>query len=277
MLKRLGIGGGAILGTSLPVGTYIAGVHNGEYRLSHDFVADITVGQRRGHVRLWWSVDSGTSDNGSKRLALTFGDGPTTQFTSKVLDILAEHHVTATFFLIGELVQRHPALVHRALSDGHDVGNHTFDHLSAGVLAPDEIRRSVERGADAIAHLSGERPRWFRPVKGHVNGALMQAVAEVGHEMAIWSVSRGEAPADDDVAGVRQNYIDTIHDGAIVIFHDGIGRSAWELSGPDDHLVTQRRTEITALPAVIDKYLAEGFEFMSLSDLIDRSVPKPAT
>ena len=108
LLKRLGIGGAGVLGTSLPVGTYIAGVHNGEYRLHGDFSADITAGQRRGHVRVWWSVEGATSDNGAKRLALTFDDGPTTQFTAKVLDILAEHHVTATFFLIGELVKRHP-------------------------------------------------------------------------------------------------------------------------------------------------------------------------
>jgi peptidoglycan/xylan/chitin deacetylase (PgdA/CDA1 family) len=100
----------------------------------------------------------------------------------------------------------------------------------------------------------------------------MQAVADAGHEMAMWSVSRGDAAADDDVDAVRDNYITTVHDGAIVIFHDGIGRSAWELTGPDDQLVLQRNTEITALPDVIDRYLADGFEFVTLSDLIDRTV-----
>jgi peptidoglycan/xylan/chitin deacetylase (PgdA/CDA1 family) len=274
LLKRLGIGGGAALATSLPVGTYFAGFHNGEYRLDGNISADITAGQRQGHVHLWWSVASGTSSDGSKRLALTFDDGPTTQFTAQVLDILAAHNVKATFFMIGELIKRHPGLTSRTLDEGHVLGNHTYDHLSAGVQSPDEVRKTVERGADAIARFTGERPRWLRPVKGHVNGALMQAAAEFNHDLAIWSVSRGVEPADDDVDGVRQNYIDTIHDGAIVIFHDGIGRSAWELTGPDDQLVTQRRAEIAALPAVIDKYLAEGFEFMSLNDLIDTSQPQ---
>ncbi|MCU1358713.1 MAG: polysaccharide deacetylase [Ilumatobacteraceae bacterium] len=275
LLKRLGIGGGVALGAALPAGTYFAGLHNGEFRLTGEFVADITAGQRQGHVRLWWSVDQGESDDGSKRLALTFDDGPTTQFTAKVLDILAEHKVTATFFEIGELVRRHPDLVRRTLDEGHEIGNHTYDHLSAGVQSPDEVRKTVERGADEIARISGSRPRWMRPVKGHVNGALMQAAAEMNHDLAIWSVSRGDAAADDDVDAVRQNYIDTIHDGAIVIYHDGIGRSAWELTGPDDQLVTQRRTEIAGLPDVIDKYLAEGYEFLSLSDLVDQSKTSP--
>jgi peptidoglycan/xylan/chitin deacetylase (PgdA/CDA1 family) len=274
LLKRLGFGGAGALGAGLPVGTYFAGLHNGEYRLSGDYTAGVQAGQRQGHVRLWWSIDAGASSS-SKVLALTFDDGPTRQFTGEVLDILSDHKVTGTFFLIGELVKRHPDLARRILDEGHEVGNHTYDHLSAAVQSPDEVRRSVERGADAIARLHGERPRWFRPVKGHVNGALLRAAAEVGHDVALWSVSRGSETADDDVPAVRQNYLDTIHDGAVVIFHDGIGRSAWELTGPDDQLMTQRRTEVTALPAVIDQYLANGYRFLSMSDLIDSATARP--
>jgi peptidoglycan-N-acetylglucosamine deacetylase len=274
LLKRLGIGGAGVVGASLPVGTYFAGLHNGEYRLSGEYTASVSAGQRQGNVKLWWSIDAGSAGADSKVLALTFDDGPTRQFTGEVLNILAGHEVRASFFLIGELVRRHPSLTRRIIDEGHEVGNHTYDHLSAGSQSPDELRRTVERGANAIASISGERPRWFRPVKGHVTGALLQVVADAGHEMALWSVSRGETPADDDVAAVRENYINTIEDGAIVIFHDGIGRSAWELTGPDDQLMTQRRTEITALPDVIARYLKDGYRFLSLSELVDRSIPQ---
>jgi peptidoglycan/xylan/chitin deacetylase (PgdA/CDA1 family) len=268
----MGIGGAAAVGATLPVGTYFVGLHNGETRLNGDFTASVSAGERQGSVRLWWSVDAGRNTEGSKMVALTFDDGPTRQFTGRVLNILDNHKTPATFFLIGELVRRHPDLVRRMIEEGHDVGNHTFDHNSAATQSPDDVRRTVERGANAIASISGERPRWFRPVKGHITGALMQAVADAGHEMAMWSVSRGETAADDDVEAVLDNYISTVHDGAIVIFHDGIGRSAWELTGPDDQLVLQRNTEITALPDVIDRYLADGFEFVTLSDLIDRTI-----
>jgi peptidoglycan/xylan/chitin deacetylase (PgdA/CDA1 family) len=127
------------------------------------------------------------------------------------------------------------------------------------------------RGAEAIERVLGERPRWFRPVKGHVTGALMQAVAAAGHDLAMWSVSRGAQAAPDDAEAVRDHYIATIEDGAIVIFHDGIGRSSFEFSGPDEGLMTARRAEIQALPAVIDRYLADGYEFVSISDLVDRT------
>ncbi len=270
LLKRLGIGGAGVLGTSLPAGSYFAGVHNGEYRLTGNFSASVSAGERLGHVNMWWSVDAD-----SKVIALTFDDGPTTQFTGQVLDILARHDVPATFFLIGEQVRRHPDLVRRIIEDGHLVANHTYDHFSAAVQSPSDVQRTVERGANAIASISGERPRWFRPVKGHITGALMQAVADAGHEMLMWSVSRGDEAAEDDMAAVRQHYIDSIHEGAVVIFHDGIGRSAFELTGPDDHLMTARRTEITALPAVIDRYLADGYTFRSASELVDRALLQP--
>lgn len=268
LLKRLGIGGVGVAAASVPVAAYAAGVHNGEYRLNGDYSASVRAGERQGHVRLWWSVPPDSAPDG-KVLALSFDDGPTKQFTAEVLDILAAHRVTANFFLIGELVKRHPDLVRRIIDDGHAVGNHTYDHLSAAIQSPDDVRRTVERGADSIARITGERPRWFRPVKGHVTGALLEAATAVGHDLALWSVSRGAAAADDDVDAVREHYLSSVHDGAIVIFHDGIGRSAWELTGPDDQLVTQRRTEIAALPEVIDTYLADGYRFVSLDELVD--------
>ena len=185
-LTRLGIGGAAV---AAPVGGYALGHHVGSSHLSGDYTASVAAGERRGAATVWWSAEGD-----QRRLALTFDDGPTEQFTAGVLDVLQQYDVTATFFLIGELVRRHPDLVRRTLDAGHEVGNHTFDHYSAATQAPDEVRRTVERGADAVAELLGERPRWFRPVKGHITGSLMAAVAEFGHDLAMWSVSRG--PAD---------------------------------------------------------------------------------
>jgi len=266
-LTRLGIGGAGALAVAAPAVAYAAGVHNGESRLSGDLSASVKAGQRQGDVNVWWSVT--TTD---KVLGLTFDDGPTEQFTPEVLDILDRYQVPASFFLIGEMVNRRPDDVRRMVEAGHEVANHTFDHYSAAIQSVADVRTTVERGADAVAEVTGSRPRWFRPVKGHVTGALLEAATAMGHDMAIWSVSRdpGIGTADTDVDGVRQNYIDAVHDGAIVIFHDGIGRSAWELTGPDEQLVRQRRTEITALPDVIERYLADGYTFHTLSTLIDQ-------
>lgn len=271
-LRRAGIGTAGVAGVVVPAGTYVIGRNHGETLVVGEYAQSVKAGQRRGAVNMWWSVDTDT-----KVLALTFDDGPTSQFTGAVLDVLEQYRLPATFFLIGELVTRRPDDVRRILDSGHEVANHTFDHYSAAKLSVDDTLRSVERGADAIASVSGARPRWFRPVKGHVTGALVGAAAQVGHEIALWSVSRdpGVGTADDDVDGVRANYIESVHDGAVVIFHDGIGRSAFELAGPDEHLLTQRRTELAALPDVIERYLALGYTFVGISELIDRYGPKP--
>jgi peptidoglycan-N-acetylglucosamine deacetylase len=269
-LRGAGIGGvgAAVIGTE--VAAYAVGHEHGESHIVGINAANVRAGQREGHVNIWWSV---TTE--AKALALTFDDGPTEQFTGPVLDILDRYRVPATFFMIGNLVTRLPDHVRRVLDAGHEVANHTFDHYSAAKQPLDEVRRTVARGADAIAAISGERPRWFRPVKGHVTGALLAAASEVGHDLALWSVSRdpGIDTPLDDVDGVRRNFLDALHEGAIVIFHDGIGRSAFDVGGPDEELVTARTAEIAALPDVIEAYLADGYELLTVSDLIDRHSP----
>lgn len=250
-----------------PVGTFALGEHLGSSHLDGNFAATVKAGMTRGGVGVWWSVDT----DGTKVLALTFDDGPTKQFTGEVLDILERYEVPATFFLIGEQVKRLPDLVRRMIADGHEVANHTFDHFSAVIESPADVRATIERGADAVAELSGDRPRWFRPVKGHVTGTVLTAAAELGHDLALWSVSRdpGNDTAVDDMPGVRANYIEAVHEGAVVIFHDGIGRSAFEFTGPDDELVLARRTEIDALPEVLERYLEDGYRMVSMTELID--------
>lgn len=269
-LRRAGIGSAGVAAVAAPVGSYALGHTLGSRQLSGNYEQSVRAGQQRGAVNVWWSVD--TDD---KVLALTFDDGPTEQFSGEVLDILSRYDVPATFFLIGELVVRRPDDVLRMIDEGHEVANHTFDHFSAAIQSVDDVRRTIERGADAVAELSGDRPRWFRPVKGHVTGSVLATAATLGHDVAMWSVSRdpGIGTAVDDVVGVLRNYVDGIHEGAIVIFHDGIGRSAFELTGPDEGLVTARRTEIDALPEVIERYLADGYRFVTTTELIDEHGP----
>ncbi|MEN9504839.1 MAG: hypothetical protein RI958_765 [Actinomycetota bacterium] len=275
-VTRAGLGGAAVAAAvGVPVGAFAAGNHRGSERMTGGFRSNVSAGMRRGDITVWWSREQGT-DGGERSLALTFDDGPTGLFTPNVLDILARYDVPATFFVIGELVRRRPDDVARMVELGHEVANHTYDHHSAALQTGGEVRSTIERGADAVAAVTGERPRWFRPVRGHVTGAVLQAAAELGHDVALWSVSRdpGVGTPDDDVDGVRRNYIESAHDGALVIFHDGIGRSAFEFTGPDDQLVLQRSTEIAALPAVIETYLAEGYRLTTVSELFDGVRPR---
>jgi peptidoglycan/xylan/chitin deacetylase (PgdA/CDA1 family) len=262
----MGFGGAGLLGVGAPAGTYLAGRHVGDMTTTHHFASSASGGERNGHASVWWSV--GTDE---KLVALTFDDGPTKRYTPEVLDVLEKYDVHATFFLIGELVARRPDIVSRMIEAGHEVGNHTFDHWDAAGQSPDEVRRSMERGADAVAHVLGDRPRWFRPVKGHVTGALLNSAAELGHDIALWSVGRGspQEVADDDIAGVRHHMTNAVEPGSVMIFHDGIGRSDWDWSGPDSQLMRLRRTELDALPEIVEDVLSRGYEFTTISNLVD--------
>ena len=134
---------------------------------------------------------------------------------------------------------------------------------------------AVAVGAPAGTYLAGDHRGDSATVNGHVTGALMRTAADLGHDVAVWTYGRGPAAgqpdqvADSDVAGIERYMIDQIDEGPIVILHDGIGRSAFEWTGPDDQLVRQREAEVQALPAVLERYLADGYRFLTISELID--------
>lgn len=269
-LKRMGIGGAGVIGVGATAGAYAYGDHRGREREVGAFRSSVVAGQGVGDARVWWSVSTE-----EKVLALTFDDGPTEQFTGSVLDVLDRYAVPASFFLIGEMVHRRPDDVRRAIAAGHEVANHTFDHISAAELTGDEVRRSMELGADAVAEITGDRPRWFRPVKGFLTGAVVRGAADLGHDIAIWTYGRGpergspDELAPDDADGVGRYMAEQVQPGAIALLHDGIGRSAFEWTGPDEGLITARRAELEALPGVIERYLDDGFRFLTVTDLID--------
>jgi peptidoglycan/xylan/chitin deacetylase (PgdA/CDA1 family) len=216
----------------------------------------------RGRARTWWSGDVAVG----RRVALTFDDGPTEQFTGRVLDVLDGAGVRATFFVVGALAERHPDLLRRARDAGHEIGNHTYDHYSAAVRDREQVRAAVLRGSDAIERVTGTRPRWFRPPRGEVTTATLLAAREAGLDLAMWSVTRGDA-ADGDAPGVLAHLTGALHDGAVVDLHDGIGRSSF--SGlVDDELMTRRGAELAALPLVLPRWRDQGWAFEPLSTLI---------
>ncbi len=218
----------------------------------------------RGSLEVVWSAPRPTG----RRIALCFDDGPTLEFTSTVLDMLARARVRATFFVIGALVDRHPDLVRRALDEGHELQNHSYDHHSAAVVGAAEVQESMQRGAEVL-HRFGVTTTWYRPPRGEVTTATLRAAQETGHRLALWSVSRdryGET-SDTDVAAVGSHLRAVTRPGDIVDLHDGVGRSSF--SGlPDSQLRNRRRTEIKALPEVLAAWRDAGLEPVTLSALI---------
>jgi peptidoglycan/xylan/chitin deacetylase (PgdA/CDA1 family) len=203
------------------------------------------------------------------RAALTFDDGPTPLFTPGLLDTLDRLGIQATFFVIGALVERHGDLVRRARDAGHEVANHTYDHLSAAVRTAAEVREAVLRGSECIEKVCGAPPRWLRPPRGEITTATLLAAQEAGLEIGLWSVNRGNSP-DADSSGVAEHLSAALRPGSVTGLHDGIGRSSW-VGRPDPHLTVRHRAELNALPAAITTWLGQGYRFETFSQLIPRS------
>ncbi len=218
----------------------------------------------RGVQRILWSVDTD-----ERVLALTFDDGPNPLFTARVLDVLRSRHLVATFFVIGEMVAGHPELAQRLTAAGHEVGNHTWSHQDAAGLTGDEVRDDIERGAAAVRFHLGVSPRWYRPPRGMLTGAGVHYAHRAGEQVAMWSVTRGPngVPAAD-ADGVRSHLISSLAPGAVIDLHDGLGR--WNHSpnrGEGRTLARRRKAELAALPAVLDAAVAQGYRFLTMSQL----------
>jgi peptidoglycan-N-acetylglucosamine deacetylase len=246
----------------------VAGAATGEIEQSaraserRRWQSSVSEGLSTESLRICWSADQSVG----LRAALTFDDGPTLQFTPGVLDVLAKVGVHATFFVIGALVEKHPDLVRRAVDAGHEIGNHTYDHHSAATLSAQDVRTGVLRGSDSIEKVLGVRPRWLRPPRGEITTATLLAAREANLKVALWSVNRGDGP-DADSRAVGRHLASALQPGAVAGLHDGIGRSSW-VGSPDHTLLTRRQAEVQALPAAISGWLAHGYRFDSLSDLI---------
>jgi len=149
---------------------------------------------------------------------LTFDDGPG-EDTEALLDVLARHGVTATFFLVGERVTQNEGLVQRIVREGHELGNHSWDHPDMRTLPLDAVRAQLVSTSDAIEGAAGVRPNLFRPPYGYTSPAIEELAESLGMPTLLWDVDTG----DWDRPGVEAigAALSGAPEGAVVLMHDG--------------------------------------------------------
>ena len=165
---------------------------------------------------------------GSATVALTFDDGPDPVQTPKILDLLAQYQVKATFCVVGSQVQRHPELVRRIAAAGHTLCNHTWDHsLTIGQKKPEKIQADLRRTNEAIlAAVPGAQIPFFRAPGGNFSDALVQTAYADGMVSLYWEVDPRdwEHPDQEDdaahVATIVKSVQQDVRPGAIVLSHD---------------------------------------------------------
>lgn len=155
-----------------------------------------------------------------RRLALTFDDGPTPEATPRLLDVLGEAGVHATFFLLGRHVERWPAVARRVYEEGHLVANHGFSHRRLHFAGPHTALDDIGRGGTVIADATGVRPAHFRPPHGVRSPFVTAAAASLGERTVGWTF----APRDWERPGsaeIARRVAHRARPGAIVLLHDG--------------------------------------------------------
>ena len=167
----------------------------------------------------WTRLPSGIADRGA--VAITIDDGPDPDITPRVLALLDEHDVKATFFCIGERVLRHPELARDMVRRGHTIENHSQRHLHHfSLLGPRGLAREIGRAQDSIAAVTGVAPRFFRAPAGLRNPLLEPVLARFGLQLASWT-RRGFDTVNHDADVVLGKLTRRLGAGDILLLHDG--------------------------------------------------------
>ncbi|MDZ5447098.1 polysaccharide deacetylase family protein [Micromonospora sp. 4G57] len=187
---------------------------------------------------------------GTSRVALTFDDGPDPRYTSQVLTILREHHVTATFCVVGENAQKHPDLVQAIVADGHTLCNHSWNHdVTLGRRSPDAIRADLLRTNDAIrAAVPHATVAYYRQPGGAWTTSLVSLAQELGMIPLHWSADPSDwrAPGAERIAAT---VMASVQAGSILLLHDAGGDRQGTVEALDRILpALTNRFQVEALP-----------------------------
>jgi peptidoglycan-N-acetylglucosamine deacetylase len=157
---------------------------------------------------------------GSHSVCLTFDDGPHPDLTPRLLDVLAELRVRATFFLIGREVERFPEVVRRMIEEGHSVGHHSYSHPPRRSLTARQAADETEGGAEALAALLGRRASLYRPPGGKLTGRDLLRLWRSGFTTVLWNVDPKDfnKRSADEIRCVFTNR--PLESGDLVLFHD---------------------------------------------------------
>ncbi|MGI9240379.1 MAG: polysaccharide deacetylase family protein [Verrucomicrobiales bacterium] len=187
---------------------------------------------------------------GGNHIALTFDDGPHKTNTPRLLDILKERNIKATFFVVGPRVKSHPAIVRRMIAEGHEVANHTMTHGDLSGMTDAQIRTELDGCQAAIVAACGVTPRLMRAPYGSLKNAQKIFIKDTwGYPNIHWSVD----PKDHERPGpsvVANRIVSNTRAGGIVLVHD--------IHAPS----------IVAMPQALDGLLSKGFSFVTVSQLI---------
>lgn len=219
--------------------------------------------------------------NPPKYVYLTFDDGPNTNFTGRILDILSQQQVKASFAVVGLNAEKNPDLLKRIAKEGHTVINHTYTHDYKKIYAsPEALLADMEKTNQVLEKILGHYENYFRPPggPGYLNKLFREKLKENGYQLVGWNVTGG----DSDPQGVtpEQVYhkvanglakVEKLKLTPIILLHDGAQLSTINVS-PDSAIgkyVQNRESVVSALPRIIELLKQKGYTFA----VVDENTP----
>lgn len=192
------------------------------------------------------------SDNS---IAITFDDGPHPQLTPKLLDLLKDRGIKATFYVVGKNVEAYPEIAKRIVDEGHEIGNHTWNHPSLPKIGAARVKSEMDRTTDIIVKTTGVTPATMRPPYGATNATLNKRLdEEFGMKVILWSVD----PQDwkyRNADRVASQLIENTKSGGILLAHD------------------IHPSTVAAMPRTLDTLTSKGFKFVTVSELLAKDGP----
>jgi peptidoglycan/xylan/chitin deacetylase (PgdA/CDA1 family) len=191
-------------------------------------------------------------------MAMTFDDGPHATFTPRLLDMLKERKLKATFFVVGQNALEYPQIMKRIVDEGHEIASHSWSHPNLGKMGEGSVTEQLQKTHDAIKQTTGVEPTVFRPPYGSFT-ANQKAWAhrKWGYKTIMWDVD----PLDwkiRNAARVHSAIVQNAVKGSIILAHD------------------IHKTTVDAMPQTFDDLTAKGFKFVTVSELIAMDRPAPS-
>lgn len=200
-------------------------------------------------------VYSGTADK--MQIALTFDDGPDNKYTPKILDILRQNKVKATFFVVGKNVKLYPNNLKLISSEGHAIGSHTYSHSDLNKLTTDQVRAEMINNENAIDSVLGYHLNIMRPPYGLNSVQTIKTIADMGYKVIDWSVDtidwNGTPPSK-----MMEYITKQTKPGGIILHHCAPGKLGLD-------------NTINVLPAEIAALRAKGYQFVTVPELLNNN------
>ena len=160
--------------------------------------------------------------NNENKIFLTFDDGPTPEITEWTLEQLKKYDAKATFFCIGNNIEKHPEIFQKVIQEGHAIGNHTFNHLKGWGTANEIYIENVTKCPETICQLNTEHYQLFRPPYGKIKPSQSRVLRKLGYKIIMWDILSYDFDQTITPEKCLDNVLKHVESGSIIVFHDSI-------------------------------------------------------